>query len=38
MFNLTDRAAEYMVSDNAAYQLFCGYGLVKKWHSRPYQD
>ncbi|AMV13941.1 transposase [Legionella pneumophila serogroup 1] len=33
MFNLTDRAAEYMVSDNAAYQLFCGYGLVKKWHS-----
>lgn len=33
MFNLTDRAAEQMVCDNAAYQLFCGYGLVKKWHT-----
>ena len=25
MFNLTDRAAERAVHDNAAYRLFCGY-------------
>ncbi|WP_412755001.1 transposase, partial [Legionella jordanis] len=29
MFNLTDRATEQQVRDNAAFQLFCGYGLIK---------
>ncbi|KTD16946.1 transposase [Legionella jordanis] len=33
MFNLTDRATEQQVRDNAAFQLFCGYGLIKKWHA-----
>lgn len=33
MFNLTDRAAEQQVRDNAAFRLFCGYGLVSKWHA-----
>ncbi|STO91754.1 transposase [Fluoribacter dumoffii] len=32
MFDLTDRKAEQALRDNAAYQLFCGQGLVKKWH------
>lgn len=32
LFNKTDRQIEYDVNDNAAYQLFCGHGLVKKWH------
>lgn len=32
MFNLTDRTAEYQIRDNAAFRLFCGYGLFKKWH------
>jgi transposase, IS5 family len=29
---LTDREAEYQIKDNAAYQLFCGQGIVKQWH------
>ncbi len=33
MFNLTDRTAEHQVRDNAAFKLFCGYGLLKKWHA-----
>ena len=33
MFDLTDRAAEQHVRDNAAFRLFCGFGLVKKWHA-----
>lgn len=33
MFNLTDRVTEQQVRDNAAFQLFCGYGLIKKWHA-----
>ncbi|BCA93679.1 IS5 family transposase [Legionella antarctica] len=33
MFNLTDRFAEQQVRDNAAFRLFCGYGLIKKWHA-----
>ncbi|HAU1599275.1 TPA: transposase [Legionella pneumophila] len=32
MFDLTDRKVEQALRDNAAYQLFCGHGLVKKWH------
>lgn len=31
IYNLKDRPAEYGVRDNAAYQLFCGYGLVSRW-------
>jgi hypothetical protein len=32
IYDLTDRAAEYGVKDNAAYQLFCGVNIVKGWH------
>ena len=32
LFNKTDRQIEYDVKDNAAYQLFCGQGLVERWH------
>jgi IS5 family transposase len=32
LFNKTDRQIEYDVHDNAAYQIFCGYGIVEKWH------
>lgn len=32
LFNKTDRQMEYDVKDNAVYQLFCGHGIVKKWH------
>ena len=30
MFNLTDRQAEQPLRDNAAYQIFCGYRILKK--------
>lgn len=30
IFNKTDRQIEYDVKDNAAYQIFCGLGIVKK--------
>src|SRR6516162_576991 len=33
MFNKTDRQIEYDVKDNAAYQIFCGRSIVKKWHA-----
>jgi transposase, IS5 family len=33
LFNKTDREMEYGVKDNAAYQLFCGRGIVEKWHA-----
>ena len=33
ILRLTDRQTEYGFRDNAAYQLFCGKFLVKKWHS-----
>ena len=33
MFNLTDRAAEQQVRDNAAFRLFCGCGILEKWHA-----
>lgn len=32
LFDKTDRQIEYDVKDNAAYQLFCGMGIVEKWH------
>nr|WP_083821351.1 transposase [Legionella drancourtii] len=32
LFNKTDRQIEYDVKDNAAYQLFCGVGIVEQWH------
>ena len=31
LYDLTDRQAEYGVKDNAAFQLFCGLGLVDTW-------
>jgi transposase, IS5 family len=33
MFNLIDRFAEQQVRDNVAFQLFCSYGFIKKWHA-----
>jgi len=33
MFNLTDRQAEYFLKGNAAFQIFCGYGIVPKRHT-----
>ena len=36
MFNLTDRVAEQQVRDNAAFRLFCGYGILKNGMPRPY--
>lgn len=32
LFDLTDRAVEYGVKDNAVYQVFCGLGIVEGWH------
>jgi transposase, IS5 family len=31
--NLTDRQVEWAIKDNAAYQLFCGRGLIAPWHA-----
>src|SRR5262249_3137266 len=33
LYNLTDRQVERAIKDNAAYQLFCGRGLVAPWHA-----
>lgn len=33
MFNLTDRVTEQHIHDNAAFRLFCSYGLLKAWHA-----
>jgi IS5 family transposase len=33
LYNLTDRQVERAIKDNAAYQLFCGRGLVASWHA-----
>ena len=33
LYNLTDRETEYGIKDNAAYRIFCGYGIVDKWHA-----
>lgn len=32
IYDLTDRQVEYGIKDNAAYQLFCGKGIVAEWH------
>ena len=32
MYDLTDRAMEASIRDNAAYQIFCGMGIVDSWH------
>lgn len=32
LFNHTDRATEESIRNNAAYQIFCGKLIVKKWH------
>jgi len=32
LHNKTDRKMEYAIRDNAAYQLFCGRNVVKRWH------
>ena len=32
MYNLTDRQTEWQVKYNAVYQLFCGVGVVDRWH------
>src|SRR5262249_25199015 len=32
LFNKTDRQIEYDVKDNAAYRIFCGFGIVDGWH------
>ena len=36
MFNLTDRAVEQHVRDNALFRLFCGHGQMQKWHAPDY--
>jgi transposase, IS5 family len=33
LYNLTDRQVEWAMKDNAAYQLFCGRGLIASWHA-----
>jgi transposase, IS5 family len=33
LYTLTDRQVERAIKDNAAYQLFCGRGLVDPWHA-----
>jgi hypothetical protein len=33
LYNLTDRQVEWAMKDNAAYQLFCGRGLIDPWHA-----
>jgi len=32
LLNLIDREAEGSLRDNAAFRLFCGFQLLKKWH------
>ena len=32
LYDLTDRQLEWSIKDNAAYQLFCGLGVVENWH------
>ena len=32
LYNLTDRQVDWGIKDNAAYQLFCGRGVVNRWH------
>ena len=32
-YNLSDRQTEYGIKDNAAYKVFCGFGIVDKWNA-----
>jgi transposase, IS5 family len=32
LYHLTDRQVEWAIKDHAAYQLFCGQGLVNPWY------
>ena len=33
LYDLTDRQVDWAIKDNAAYQLFCGCGIVENWHA-----
>jgi hypothetical protein len=33
LYDLSDRQVEWAMKDNAAYQLFCGCGIVENWHA-----
>lgn len=33
MHDFTDRAMERHLKDNVAYQVFCGHGIVDRWHA-----
>ena len=33
LYDLTDRQVEYGLRDNAAFQLFCGFGIVSGWRA-----
>lgn len=33
LYDLTDRKLEYYIKDNAAFQLFCGKQIVRKWNA-----
>lgn len=33
LYDLTDRQVAWSLKDNAAYQLFCGRGIVDTWHA-----
>lgn len=33
LYDLTDRQVEYGLKDNAAFQVFCGLGIVDSWHA-----
>jgi IS5 family transposase len=33
LYDLTDRQVEYGLRDNAAFRLFCGFGIVSGWHA-----
>lgn len=33
LYNLTDRKTEYSLKDNAAFQCFCGSGIISSWHA-----
>jgi hypothetical protein len=33
LYHLTDRQVEWAIKDNAAYQLFCGRGIVDPWYA-----
>ena len=37
IFNYTDRQVVELVKENAVYQLFCGLGIVDKWHVPVHQ-